>query len=390
VKHLRVTLILAALVAFAPMSIDMYLPALPALERAFSTDTASVQHTLASFFLGLAVGQLLYGPLADKYGRKPPLYAGLALYVAVSAACAVASGIDSLIVLRFLQALSGCAGMVVARAVVRDLYDRQESARVYSILLMVMGIAPIVAPLAGGYLLQWLGWRSIFWVLALFGIACLVAVKAGLPETIPRDLPRIPLSRAFGNYGALLADRRFLGYALSGGFGQAGMFAYIAGSPFVFIDLYGLPAQHYGWVFGINAAGIIAFTQANRKLLLRHDADRLLDFGNLAGFAMCLLLLVAAVTNAAGFAGILVPLFFIVSMRGLTFPNASAGAMAPFPEKAGSASGLLGSVQFAIAAVAAVAVGAAHDGTAVPMAAVVAACGFLAFASYRLLVGRRG
>jgi DHA1 family bicyclomycin/chloramphenicol resistance-like MFS transporter len=385
----RITLILAALVAFAPMSIDMYLPALPALERFFATDTASVQHTLASFFLGLAVGQLLYGPLADRYGRKPPLYAGLALYVAASAACAVASDIDALIVLRFLQALSGCAGMVVARAVVRDLYDRQESARVFSILLMVMGIAPIVAPLAGGYLLEWLGWRSIFWALALFGVACLVAVKAGLPETIPRDLPRIPLSRAFGNYGALLADRRFLGYALSGGFGQAGMFAYIAGSPFVFIDLYGLPAQHYGWVFGINAAGIIAFTQANRKLLLRHDADRLLDFGNLAGFAMCLLLLAAAVTNVAGFAGILVPLFFIVSMRGLTFPNASAGAMAPFPEKAGSASGLLGSVQFAIAAVAAAAVGALHDGSAVPMAAVVAGCGFLAFASYRLLVGRR-
>jgi DHA1 family bicyclomycin/chloramphenicol resistance-like MFS transporter len=386
----RITLILAALVAFAPMSIDMYLPALPALERFFATDTASVQHTLASFFLGLAVGQLLYGPLADRYGRKPPLYAGLALYVAASAACALASGIDALIVLRFLQALSGCAGMVVARAVVRDLYDRQESARVFSILLMVMGIAPIVAPLAGGYLLQWLGWRSIFWALALFGVACLVAVKAGLPETIPRDLPRIPLSRAFGNYGALLADRRFLGYALSGGFGQAGMFAYIAGSPFVFIDLYGLPAEHYGWVFGINAAGIIAFTQANRKLLLRHDPDRLLDFGNLAGLAMCVLLLAAAATNAAGFAGILVPLFFIVSMRGLTFPNASAGAMAPFPEKAGSASGLLGSVQFAIAAVAAAAVGALHDGSSVPMAAVVAGCGFLAFASYRLFIGRPG
>lgn len=389
-RNLRTILILSALVAFAPMSIDMYLPALPALERYFATDTASVQHTLASFFLGLAAGQLLYGPFADRYGRKPPLYFGLVLYVAASAACALAPDIGSLIGLRFLQALSGCAGMVVARAVVRDLYDRQESARVYSILLMVMGIAPIVAPLAGGYLLQWLGWRSIFWVLAWFGVACLVAVKAGLPETIPRDMPRIPLSRAFSNYGALLADRRFLGYALSGGFGQAGMFAYIAGSPFVFIDLYGLPAQAYGWVFGLNATGIVAFTQANRRLLLRHDADRLLDFGNLAGLSMCVLLLAAAVTNVAGFAGILVPLFFIVSMRGLTFPNASAGAMAPFPEKAGSASGLLGSMQFAIAAIAAIAVGALHDGTAVPMAAVVGSCGFLAFASYRLLVGRSG
>ena len=384
-RNFRTTLILSALVAFAPMSIDMYLPALPALERFFATDTASVQHTLASFFLGLTVGQLLYGPIADRYGRKPPLYFGLTLYVVASAACALAPTIGSLIGLRFLQALSGCAGMVVARAVVRDLYDRQESARVFSVLLMVMGIAPIVAPLAGGYLLTWFGWRSIFWVLALFGVACLVAVKTGLPETIPRDQPRIPLSKAMGNYAALLADRRYLGYALSGGFGQAGMFAYISGSPFVIIDLYGVPAHYFGWLFGLNATGIVAFTQLNRRLLLRYDSDRVLDFGNLAGFLMCILLLVMAWTNAAGLIGILVPLFFVVSLRGLTFPNASAGAMAPFPEKAGSASALLGSVQFAIAAATSAAVGIFHNGTAVPMAAVVGTCGLLALISYRWL-----
>ncbi len=384
-RHLRTTLILSALVAFAPMSIDMYLPALPALERYFATDTASVQHTLAAFFLGLTVGQLLYGPIADKYGRKPPLYFGMTLYVLASAACAVSPTIGSLIGLRFLQALSGCAGMVVARAVVRDLYDRQESARVFSLLLMVMGIAPIVAPLAGGYLLTWLGWRAIFWVLALFGVACLIVVKTGLPETMPRDQPRIALSKAMGNYAGLLADRRYLGYALSGGFGQAGMFAYISGSPFVLIDLYGVPAQYYGWLFGLNATGIVAFTQWNRRLLSRYDADRVLDFGNLAGFVMCALLLIMAWSNAAGLAGILAPLFFVVSLRGFTFPNASAGAMAPFPEKAGSASALLGSMQFAIAAVASAAVGIFHNGTAVPMAAVIGICGLLAFVSYRWL-----
>ena len=387
-RNFRITLILSALVAFAPMSIDMYLPALPALERFFATDTASVQHTLASFFLGLTVGQLLYGPIADKYSRKPPLYFGMTLFVAASAACALAPTIGSLIGLRFLQALSGCAGMVVARAVVRDLYDHQESARVYSVLLMVMGIAPIVAPLAGGYLLTWFGWRSIFWVLALFGVACLIAVKTGLPETIPRNQPRIALSKAIGNYAALLADRRYLGYALSGGFGQAGMFAYISGSPFVFIDLYGVPAHAYGWLFGLNAFGIIAFTQANRRLLLRHDADRVLDKANLANFLCCIVLLAMAVSNAVGLIGILIPLFFVVSLRGLTFPNASAGAMAPFPEKAGSASALLGSVQFAIAALASAAVGILHDGTAVPMAAVITVCGLLAFGSYRWLASK--
>lgn len=387
-KHLRTILILSALVAFAPMSIDMYLPALPALERYFATDTASVQHTLAAFFVGLAAGQLLYGPLADRHGRKPPLYFGLVLYVAVSAGCALAPDISSLIVLRFLQAVGGCAGMVVARAVVRDLYDRQESARVFSILLMVMGIAPIVAPIAGGYLLALSGWRSIFWVLALFGAACLIAVKWGLPETLPQGQPRIPLSHAMRNYAGLLADRRYLGYALSGGFGQAGMFAYISGSPFVFIDLYGVPAHAYGWLFAANAAGIVAFTQMNRRLLLRHDSDRLLDFGNLAGFLACLPLLAAAISGVAGLAGLLLPLFFIVSLRGLTFPNASAGAMAPFPEKAGSASALLGSVQFGIAAVASAAVGVFNDGTALPMAGVIAVCGFLAFVTYRALAVR--
>ena len=384
-RNFRTTLILSALVAFAPMSIDMYLPALPELERSFATDTASVQLTLAFFFFGLAIGQIFYGPIADRFGRKPPLYFGLTLYVAASAGCALAPGIGSFIGMRFLQAVSGCAGMVVARAVVRDLYDRQESARVFSVLLMVMGIAPVVAPLAGGYLLTWFGWRSIFWVLALFGIACLLAVMLRLPETIPKGLARVPLSSAVANYASLLADRRYLGYALSSGFGQAGMFAYISGSPFVFIDLYGVPAHEFGWLFGLNAAGIIAFTQANRHLLLRYDADLILGAANFANFLLCLALLAMVRTGAAGLIGILIPLFFIVSLRGLTFPNATAGAMAPFPDKAGSASALLGSVQFAIAAVASAAVGLFHNGTAVPMAAVVTVCGLLAFVSYRWL-----
>ncbi|MEO8008185.1 MAG: Bcr/CflA family multidrug efflux MFS transporter [Betaproteobacteria bacterium] len=384
-SNFRTTLILSALVAFAPMSIDMYLPALPALERYFATDTASVQQTLASFFLGLAVGQLFYGPIADRFGRKPPLYFGLTLYVAASAGCALALDIGSLIGLRFLQALSGCAGMVVARAVVRDLYDHQESARVFSVLLMVMGIAPVLAPLAGGYLLTWLGWRSIFWVLAIFGGSCLLAVKFRLPETLSASMPRVRLSLALSNYAGLLADRRFLGYALSGGFGQAGMFAYISGSPFVFIDLFGVPANAYGWLFGLNAAGIIAFTQANRLLLLRFHADRILGIANLANVALCLVLLASAVSEIAGLVGIVIPLFFIVSLRGLTFPNASAGAMAPFPRKAGSASALLGSVQFAIAAIASAAVGFFHDGTAVPMSVVISVCGLFAFVSYRWL-----
>jgi DHA1 family bicyclomycin/chloramphenicol resistance-like MFS transporter len=423
-------LILGALTAFAPMSIDMYLPSLPTLERYFATDTASVQLTLAAFFIGLAVGQAFYGPLADRVGRKPPIYFGLVLYVLASAGCALAQNIESLIALRFVQAVTGCAGVVIARAVVRDLYDHHESARVFSVLMLVMGVAPILAPLLGGQILVWLGWRAIFWALALFGLACLVAVALALPETRPATNPEAGESdrkkgRATGeksgnrqtgfarlfpqagdksltshsrtpfvlsalkDYWRLLIDRRFLGYTLAGGIAQAGMFAYISGSPFVFINIYGVPPQYYGWLFGANAFGLIAASQLNRRLLSRTTPDVVLKVANTVNAAFGVLLVTAAVTGIGGFAGILLPLFGYVATLGLIFPNAAAGALAPFPERAGSASALLGSMQFGIAALASAAVGSLHDGTALPMTAIIAACGLLAFVAYRWLV-RKG
>lgn len=368
----------------------MYLPSLPALERYFAADAAAAQHTLAAFFVGLALGQLLYGPVADRYGRKPPLLFGLAAYTAASAGCALAMDIDSLVLMRFLQAVAGCAGMVVSRAVVRDLFDHRESARMFSVLMLIMGVAPILAPLAGGYVLVWSGWRAIFWLLAAFGTACVLAVAFRLPETIPPSAPRPPTANALVEYASLLGDRRFMGYTLAGGFAQAGMFAYISGSPFVFIDLYGVPAEHYGWLFGMNAVGIIGGSQVNRYLLARFDADRLLARANVVNFGCGLLVLLMAWTDAFGLPGILVPLFLYVAALGFTFPNASAGALAPFPDAAGSASALLGSLQFSIAAIASAAVSALHDGTAMPMAGVIAACGLLAFIFHRsLLVGVR-
>jgi DHA1 family bicyclomycin/chloramphenicol resistance-like MFS transporter len=385
-RHLRITLILGALSAIAPLSIDMYLPSLPALEHDFGSDAAGSQHTVAAFFIGLAIGQIFYGPVADRYGRKPPLLFGLACFTLASAGCALAADIQSLAWLRFLEAVSGCAGMVISRAVVRDLFDQQESARMFSLLMLIMGVAPILAPLAGGYLLLWSDWRAIFWVLAAFGAACVVAVATRLPETIPASASRPPLRFALVEYFALLRDRRFLGYTLSGGFAQAGMFAYISGSPFVFIDLYGVAAEHYGWLFGANAVGIIGGSQVNRYLLDRYDADVLLARANLVNVVCGLLVLVMAWTGAFGLTGILVPLFFYIAALGFTFPNASAGAMAPFPEKAGSTSALLGGMQFGVAALASISVSALHDGTAMPMAGVIAVCGVLAFACHRALV----
>jgi len=241
-------LILGALIAFAPMSIDMYLPSLPAIAAEFGAEPAAAHLTLASFFVGLAIGQAIHGPLADRYGRKPPLYAGLTLYVAASVGCALAPDVATLTALRFVQALGGCAGVVIARAVVRDRFDAHTSARMYSLLMLVMGLAPILAPFAGGWILVFTGWRAIFAALALFGLAFLFAVWRFLPETRPaHTAARGGIGATLRVYAALLRDRSFLGYTLSGGFAQAGMFAYITGSPHVFIELYGVPAQAYGW-----------------------------------------------------------------------------------------------------------------------------------------------
>jgi MFS transporter, DHA1 family, multidrug resistance protein len=389
-NRVKLTFVLGALTAFAPMSIDMYLPSLPTLERVFRADAASVQLTLAAFFIGLALGQALYGPLVDRLGRKAPLYAGTALYVLASAGCALAPDVHSLVVLRFAQALGGCAGVVVARAVVRDLFDEQESARMFSLMMLVMGVAPILAPLAGGYLLVLLGWRSIFWALALFGLACLVAAVLWLPETRPRQPgAKGGIGRAIMGYGQLVADRRFLGYALAGGFAQAGMFAYISGSPSVFIDLYGVPAQHYGWLFGLNACGLILASQINRRLLVKYSARAVLSGANYANAVFGIALVLFAATGVGGFAGILVPLFGYVASLGFVFPNSVALAMGPQGERAGSASALLGTVQFSAAAIASVSVGVLYDGTARPMAGVIAACGILAALAQRLLVRER-
>jgi DHA1 family bicyclomycin/chloramphenicol resistance-like MFS transporter len=376
------------LMAFAPMSIDMYLPGLPAIATEFGGQTAAAQFTLASFFIGLALGQAIHGPLADRYGRKPPLYAGLALYTAASVGCALAPDVATLTALRFMQALGGCAGVVIARAVVRDRFDAHTSARVYSLLMLVIGLAPILAPLAGGWILVVAGWRAIFMVLALFGLTCLLASWRYLPETRPADtVTRGGIGAALRVYGALLRDRHFLGYTLSGGFAQAGMFAYITGSPHVFIELYGVPAQVYGWLFGLNALGLIASSQINRRLLRRHTADAILRRANRTTVLLGLMLLAVAASGRGGLSALLIPLFGYIASLGFTAPNAMANALADQGARAGSASALIGTLQFGVATVSSALVGLLGGGSALPMAAVIAGCGLLAYGAHRLLVG---
>jgi len=376
--NLRIILILGALSAFAPLAIDFYLPGFPAMATAFATDEKHIQLTLAVYFGGLAIGQLIYGPLADRFGRRVPLLSGVTLFTLASFACAYAPSLEWLIGARFVQALGGCAGMVISRAVVSDKCDVVTSAKVYSQLMLVTGLAPILAPLAGGLMVGVWGWQSIFLVLSLFSVMAAIAVAVGLPETFPAHQPRQPLSGSLRRYIDLLSDRVYLGYALTGGISIAGMFAYIAGSPFVFIKLYGVPAEHYGWLFGSNAAGFILVAQVNARLLAKRGPAFLLSRTVWLYMLAALTLLGVAALRTDALWPLLVPLFICIASLGCILPNTSACAMNGQGARAGSASAMLGCIQFGVAAGAASLVGVLHDGTAMPMAMVISVCGVLA------------
>jgi DHA1 family bicyclomycin/chloramphenicol resistance-like MFS transporter len=369
--NFRTILILGALSAFGPLAIDFYLPAFPAMALAFGTDEKHVQLTLAAYFLGLSIGQLAYGPVADRFGRRLPLLTGVGLFTAASLACAFAPNLEWLIGARFIQALGGCAGMVISRAVVSDKCDAVGSAKVFSQLMLVMGLAPILAPMLGGLLVNTTGWQSIFLVLTGFSALAGLAVAIGLPESLPAHVPRQPLSGALRQYGRLLSDPVYLGHALTGGIAIAGMFAYIAGSPFVFIKLYGVPAEHFGWLFGTNAAGFILVAQVKRgpAFLLVRTVWIYLGAG--------LTLLAVSALHTEQLWPLLIPLFICIASLGCILPNASACAMSGQGARAGSASAMLGCLQFSVAAGAAALVGVLHDGSAVPMAMVISLCGIL-------------
>ena len=374
----QLLLLLGILTAIASLSIDMYLPALPAIAVDLRAAPGLLEATLAAFFAGFAVGQLAYGPLSDRVGRRPPLIGGLLLYTVASVVCATATSPEVLIAGRAAQALGGAAALVIARAVVRDLYDSQDAARVFSRLILIMGLAPVLAPSLGSLLLVRLSWRAIFWVLAAFGAACVVATVRRLPETSPRTATG-GLSTVAAGYLRIFRDLRFVGLALAGGFAAAGMFAYIAASPFVFIEQLGLSPRQFAIVFGCNAFALIGNSQLNRLRLRRSTPAQSLgrQLYVTAGAAIA----IAALTWAGLTSWLLLAagLFVYVGTIGAVGPNTTAAALSRYREDAGSASALLGSLQFALAALAGIAVGTWHDGTARPLGTVVLVCGLAAW-----------
>ncbi|MGO9505072.1 MAG: multidrug effflux MFS transporter [Streptosporangiaceae bacterium] len=377
----RLVIILGALSSFAPLSIDMYLPALPSMARDLHTSPAAAQLSLTACLIGLAAGQLLAGPLSDARGRRGPLQAGVGIYAAASALCILAPSIWVLLTLRLLQGLAGAAGIVIARAIVRDLYDGDEMARFYALLLVVNGAAPILSPIIGAQLLRVTTWRGVFAVLALIGVVLLLCVVLWLPETLPPARRRTGGLRDVARTSALLLrDREFSRCALAGGLAFGAMFAYISGSPFVLEAKFGISPQLFSLLFAINGTGIICAGQASRLLVGRLSPRSLLTIGLTMTASGGVLLLIAALTSA-GLPLILPALFLVVASIGLVLPNATALALDQHADQAGSASGVLGVTQFAIGAVTAPLVGVAGPHTDLPMAVVICILGVSAWLS---------
>ncbi len=387
---LRMALVLGLLSAVGPFAIDMYLPALPTIGKSLGASVHAVQASLMAFFVSLGIGQIVYGPVSDMVGRKPPLYFGLVLFAVGSVGCALAPDIESLIALRFVQGLGACAGMVVPRAIVRDLHTGTDAARLMSLLMLVFSVSPILAPLAGSILIEAAGWRSVFWAVTVLAGLGLVLLATSLPETRPPG-QRVDssLRSAIAAYGTLLRDRHFMGLVFIGAFGISSFFAYLANSSFVLIDHYGLTPRQYGIAFAVNAASFIGASQFTGRLAKRYGLPSIVRVA-VSGYALLMAALLAL--NLAGIDRLdlmLALLFAGYGFLGLVVPSTAVLALDQHGKIAGTASALMGTLQFATGVLVMALVGRFVDGTARPMVAGIAGCALVAFLLAQLTLRRR-
>lgn len=371
----RIMAILALLMAFASISTDFYLPALPTMVRALHASAGSMEFTISGFLVGFSLGQLVWGPIGDRFGRRLPVIIGVVFFVIGSAGCALATGAASIIACRLVQAFGASACVVLARAMVRDLHAGDKAARMLSTLMTVMAIAPLIGPILGGQILAFAGWRVIFWTLVGVGLLTLAALST-LAETLPASRrSTTPLGSAFADYGLLLRDRRLLAYAGTCGFFFAGTFAYIAGSAFAYIDYHHVPASAYGLLIGTGIVGMMVTNFINGRVVGRVGVDRMLLVGaSVAGLAGIVVAIDAAL-DLGGVAGLAVPLFLFVSVTGLVVANSVAGALSAYKGQSGAVSALLGAIQYGSGMVGSAAAGALADGTPRAMALMVAVGG---------------
>lgn len=376
---------MGALTAIGPFSIDMYLPAFPAIASNLGVSQGEVERTLAAYLIGLACSQIFYGPLADRFGRRLPLMFGLALYVIASIGCALAPSVEALTLWRVVQALGGAAGIVIPRAVIRDHYDTQQSARALSMLMLIMGLAPILAPLIGGQLLWLTGWRGMFWLMMLIGIALLACVLFIMKESLaPERVTPLRMGNILGNYAALIRHRGFLAHSLAGGLGQAGMFAYIIGSPRVFMEIYGIAPQYYGFFFGANALALIVGSQVSARLLRHYVPQQLQRAAQTVLLLASLVALIIALSGAMTLPLLMICLMSYMASQGFVNPNSAALALAEQGARLGAASALLGTLQLSSGAIAGSIMSVWQADSALPLTTVLAVCATLSWLAGRI------
>ncbi len=386
-RSLPVAVLLTALVAFGPISTDLYLPSLPAMTRAFGAEVSQVQLTLSVFIYGFACGMLVYGPLSDRFGRRPILIAGVVIYFLASIACLFVPSIEALIAARFFQAVGACAGPVIGRAVVRDVYSRQEAAKMLSYMASAMAIAPAVGPILGGWLHATFGWQSTFGALAVFGLAVLTGTLLMLRETNAHKDPMATVpARVLGNYLRLLRTRVFLGHTLVVGLAFGGLFSFISGSSFVLIDVLGVPPRFFGFAFAVVVAGYMIGAFSSARLTMRFGIDRVLRAGTVLAATAGLTVGGLALAGVSGLAAVLAPMALYFFACALVIPNGTAGAIGPFPSMAGAVSALLGFLQMLCGATAGFLVGLLHDDSTLPMAGTIAIMGTASLIAYWTLV----
>ena len=387
-RYFLLVLILGALTAIAPFSIDMYLPGFPAIAKSLDTTTTQVSLSLSGFFIGISAGQLLYGPLLDRFGRKKPLYIGMVLYIVASIGCFFVGSIEQLIVLRFIQAIGSCAATVAAMAMVRDIFPVEDNAKVFALLILILGISPMLAPTVGGYITAAFGWQLIFLILAAIAFFILLAVIFLLPESYRPDpsysLKPVPIITSFWS---VMKHPQFYTYAICGAVGFSGLFAYLAASPFVFMDVYGVSSKVYGWIFALLSIGFIGSSQFNGMLTNRFKSEQIVNVTLPAMVIIGIVFVMGSTGNWLGIYGTIVTVFAFLCCVGITYPNTAALSLAPFAKNAGTAAALMGALQMAVGTLTSIVVSMFKSRSTIPMAGLMATAAILALLV--LIIGRR-
>ncbi len=379
-KYIKLILILGSLTALGPFSIDMYLPGFSGIAKDLNTSVAKVSMSLSSYFIGISAGQLLYGPLLDRFGRKKPLFIGLLVYILASLGCIYVADIDAFIFLRFIQAVGSCAATVASVAMVRDLFPVKDIPKVFSLLMLVVGLSPMLAPTIGGYVTEDLGWHAVFFILMCMGIVILIASQIGLPDTyIPDTSISLKPKPIITNFLLVLKEPQFYTYAFTGAIAFSGLFSYVAASPLVFMDIYKVDAKTYGWIFALMSVSFIGSSQLNSMLLKRFSSEQMIFGALISQSVISIVFLFLALNNLLGLYETIGMLFLFLACLGISNPNTAGLTLAPFAKNTGSASALMGAIQLGLGALASFAIGVFVKDSVAPMVAIMTTTTITAF-----------